>query len=210
MFFLTSFLLLTVAVSTKAQPPVTFFPGVDAAFTYAWGSAFYRELGVLPSIAACAAAAAAWRNASSPSERCLSATLFLAPRNTSLLHACVCLITPKWVPLATPAADSARLLWPCATAEDCSYNGVCNASAACACDPAWGGPRCSELQLLPVGTSISPLSAHYSICDLRFAIAICYLPITEPLSGALTPFAQLAKKTPRTRACGSQTLPGTM
>lgn len=34
---------------------------------------------------------------------------------------------------------------------DCSYNGACGASSGtCTCDAAWGGPRCAELQLLPV------------------------------------------------------------
>ena len=38
---------------------------------------------------------------------------------------------------------------PCTTSHDCSLNGHC-LSATCTCDPAWKGPTCSSLNLLPL------------------------------------------------------------
>ena len=64
---------------------------------------------------------------------------------------CWCYTLPKWIPLSDTQADSARLLWPCESAFDCSFNGECEpATGSCKCDAAWGGPRCGELNLLPV------------------------------------------------------------
>ena len=84
--------------------------------------------GNFSAISACAAAAAVWHNTSAPTQRCLSATLFVDPRNSSFAGQCFCLVGPKWFPVPSVETDSARLLWPCTGPEDCSYNGVCNSS----------------------------------------------------------------------------------
>ena len=145
------------AAAPSPPPPLSLFPGVNAAFSMGSGGAgesgpYYKFVGGgFSSSAACGAAAAAWANASEPAQRCLSATFFRAPRNASFLDQCYCNVEPRWIPLPSDEADSARLLWPCASSLDCSYNGECDAgSGLCSCDAAWGGPRCSELQLLPV------------------------------------------------------------
>ena len=56
--------------------------------------------------------------------------------------------------LATTSADANEaqvVAEKCGSDEDCSLNGVCQpATAICACDPAWGGPACATLNLLPV------------------------------------------------------------
>ena len=115
-------------------------------------------LGTLPTMAACNAAAAQWRNASAPAgaQRCLSSCWFHSPWNASFADECYCLSAPTWMPLPSPQADSAVLEWPCEGPADCSYNGECSGAAAgaaagqCRCSAAWGGVRCGELQLLPV------------------------------------------------------------
>ena len=40
------------------------------------------------------------------------------------------------------------MLATCTTSKDCSYNGAC-ISSSCVCSPAWSGPRCETLRLLP-------------------------------------------------------------
>jgi hypothetical protein len=144
--------------AARAPPPFAFFPGTNAAFSLPPGSAgqsgpYYKFVaGGLASVADCASAAAAWSNRSAAGQRCLAATFFRAPRNASFAGQCFCLVQPKWIPAPSDEADSARLLWPCGSSpDDCSFNGECDApSGLCRCDAAWGGPRCSELQLLPV------------------------------------------------------------
>ena len=150
------------AAAAAAPPPLALFRNVNAAFSLDMGprgqgagrsSDFVKFVAAgVASLEACAAAAAAWRNASAPpsAARCLSATWFRSPSNASFADQCYCLPGPKWFPAPSTGADSARLLWPCESAEDCSFNGECGADGACACDAAWGGPRCAELQLLPV------------------------------------------------------------
>ena len=163
---LAPLLLLAACASARATalPPISYFPGVNAAFSLsedgrgqgAGESGAWTKFigGGFASISACAAAAASWRNASAPASRCLSATLFRAPRNASFLDQCFCLVTPKWFAVPSDETDSARLLWPCASRNDCSHNGACDAGTGlCVCEAAWGGPRCSELQLLPVDSA---------------------------------------------------------
>ena len=144
-----------------APPPLSLFPFVNAAFTLSTGrrsragesGPVYKFVGGgFASVEACGSAAAAWMNASDPAQRCLSATFFRAPQNVSFAGQCYCNVEPRWIPAPSAEADSARLLWPCTVSPDaCSYNGECDAgSGQCRCDAAWGGPRCSELQLLPV------------------------------------------------------------
>jgi hypothetical protein len=149
-------LAAAAAAASAAAPPVALYPNVNAAYSLdfakpAASAAFVKHVGDgLGGVAACAAAAAAWANASAPSQRCLAATFFRAPSNASFVGQCWCIVNEKWVPLSESGADSARLLWPCESERDCSYNGACGADGACECDAAWGGPRCGELQLLPV------------------------------------------------------------
>jgi hypothetical protein len=149
---LPSLFLLPALVA--AQPPTLLLhPNVNSAFSLPspGGQPFYRLVAqASPDLPSCAASAAAWRSSSAPLQRCLSATFFRAPRNASLLGQCWCYVQPKWVPLASPEADSAQLVWPCAAPVDCSMNGQCSASGTCACDVGWRGPRCAQLDLLPV------------------------------------------------------------
>ena len=48
-------------------------------------------------------------------------------------------------------AAGAAGAWGCSTEHDCQLNGVCEAGV-CHCDPAWGSPDCSVLQLEADGT----------------------------------------------------------
>ena len=42
----------------------------------------------------------------------------------------------------------------CRSHLECQLNGVCDLpSAACRCDPAWKGPNCSALNLLPTSAT---------------------------------------------------------
>jgi hypothetical protein len=117
-----------------------------------WGtsSGDLKYLGVTSTLEACNAAAAVWKNASASAERCLSTCWYRAAWNQSVTNQCFCNAAPVWMPLPSPEADSAVVNWPCTGPDDCSYNGVCGADGACKCQPAWGGVRCGELQLLPV------------------------------------------------------------
>lgn len=148
-------LAINASASSSLPPTILNYPNVNSAFTItsSSGRPYYRLVASQsPSLESCAASAASWLNASAPSERCLSATLFKAPSNASYLNQCWCYILPKWIPFASPEADSAQLLWPCTGSgyEQCSFNGVCSAQGACECDAGWRGPRCAELDLLPV------------------------------------------------------------
>ena len=173
--------LLAVLVSLRTSsaahlPPISTFLGVNAAFTLSEigngqgageSGPFIKFVGGgFSSIDACAAAASAWRNTSSPNDRCLAATYFRAPKNASFLGQCFCLVNPKWFPVPSSETDSARILWPCTSDEDCSFNGGCDVSSGlCTCDAAWGGPRCGELQLSPVDATRTGL--HFQDNDGR-------------------------------------------
>ena len=121
-----------------------------------WGKSgeYLKFLGVAPTMEACADSAVAWKNSSDASQRCLSTCWWHTPQNQSVLNQCYCRVTPTWMPLPSPEADSAVLEWPCASAGDCSYNGRCAATGGgCECAAGWTGVRCGELALLPVNRS---------------------------------------------------------
>ena len=135
------------------------FPRTNAAYNLKTGpnsagpaaaTPFYKPLGPTLSLDACAAAAAAWRNATAPSDRCLTAVWLRAPANASFARTCWCMPQPKWIPVEDDGADSARIQWPCESDFDCSFNGACGGGGACECDAGWRGPRCGELALGPV------------------------------------------------------------
>jgi hypothetical protein len=50
---------------------------------------------------------------------------------------------------AARASAAAGASGQCASALDCSLNGVC-AAGLCDCDPAWTGPQCATLNLVPM------------------------------------------------------------
>ena len=65
--------------------------------------------------------------------------------------------TEVWVTALYPAAQAAALqvsadswpeIWGCGGDSDCGYNGHCR-EGACECKPAWRGPTCTALRLLP-------------------------------------------------------------
>eukprot|EP00039_Didymoeca_costata_P002943 m.64037 g.64037 ORF g.64037 m.64037 type:complete len:788 (+) comp11619_c0_seq3:101-2464(+) len=69
-------------------------------------------------------------------------------------HSCP---TEVWVTALYPAAQNAALqpskdnwpeIWGCERDADCSYNGHCM-DGECVCGPAWYGPTCAALRLLP-------------------------------------------------------------
>eukprot|EP01052_Picozoa_sp_SAG31_P058477 SAG31_NODE_17891_length_654_cov_1.282883_1_plen_134_part_01 len=66
---------------------------------------------------------------------------------------CYAHLSPAWFPYPAQYATSGRMRWPCRGASDCSLNGACGADGGCACDAAWRGLRCSELNLLAVNRS---------------------------------------------------------
>ena len=147
---------LELFTNTSACTELADNPGTKSP----WGrdSGSLRFLGVQPTMAACSAAAAAFTNASAPRDerRCLSTCWFHSPQNVSFVDQCYCRVTPQWMPLPTPKADSAVITWPCTGRRDCSYNGVCapaGGAGGCTCDAGWKGVRCGELALLPVDRS---------------------------------------------------------
>lgn len=153
--------LCAAAFSSSALSFASFdaFPDTNAAYNLDTGprgsgptasTEFYKSLGSAASLAACAASAASWRNASAPAARCLTAVWLRAPSNATFSGTCWCMPQPKWIPVAAPGVDSARLRVPCASDFDCSFNGACGGDGACACDAGWRGPRCGELALGPV------------------------------------------------------------
>lgn len=54
-----------------------------------------------------------------------------------------------WYPTANSDVVSARLLWPCDSADGCARNGQC-VDGACVCAPGWKGFACHVLDLAPV------------------------------------------------------------
>ena len=106
-----------------------------------------------PSLAACGALCAAYENASNGAHlsRCQSFTRFAA-------GGCLGRVDPRWLPLSgvkggVTVADSGMVLWPCASAFDCSHNGQCGSGGMCTCSQGWTGRRCQALDLLPVDRS---------------------------------------------------------
>jgi hypothetical protein len=156
------FMLLTVPDGITAIAPRQLdSPNTNACSTLVEGANQHGQgagqsgptikfVGTADSVGSCAAAAAAWTSASESHLQCQSACWFRAPSNASFLHQCYCHVDPAWMPFPTAEVDSARLVWPCATARDCSYNGQCRTSdGTCQCQAAWKGSRCGELNLLP-------------------------------------------------------------
>ncbi len=109
---------------------------------------------------------------------CRTACWFDAtPANSSFAEQCFCRVDQAWLPSPSASStpqDSARLLWPCESDLDCSFNGKCSSptrhaeyddessalpssssssTTGCVCDAAWQGPTCSELALEPVDRS---------------------------------------------------------
>ena len=114
------------------------------------------EGAAVASPAACEAACISYRNEKvSPVSgwtRCAAYTHVAAGAGRGAR--CVVLVdADEWAPQPMRGAVAGRLTWPprrCATAADCSFNGVCDgARARCACDAAWTGERCQTLALVP-------------------------------------------------------------
>ena len=154
-------LLLLLAVVVASDPSSILLPDINAVYPVGAGAdsnPFVAALGPAPSLAACISTAIVWRNTTSASAvRCRAASWLRAPSNTSLTGDCFCRIDVRWLAVPSPGVDSARLIWPCASASDCSFNGECDADSACACDVGWSGPFCGELRLLPVDAAAQGL-----------------------------------------------------
>ena len=57
---------------------------------------------------------------------------------------------PKaWGNVTSGQNDPASFVTPCASAAECSYNGVCTDAGVCECHPQWMGLHCGQLHLLP-------------------------------------------------------------
>ena len=59
---------------------------------------------------------------------------------------------PVWIPYCNNQTniDTGRIIYPCQSNMDCSLNGECNKQTGkCQCTPAWNGPKCGNLTLLP-------------------------------------------------------------
>lgn len=153
----------TICGANTETPTFEVFEGVSACHDLGLNSksaAEFRYLGVSLTMSSCFAAAVSWRFESEPEGRCMSACWSKHAacmrsqrvRATVSSHDCYCRVTPTWMALPNVSVDSAVINWPCSGPGDCSYNGVCDplSLTKCKCDPAWGGVRCGELQLLPV------------------------------------------------------------
>ena len=139
------------SVSWAAYPLTNAAYRLDETGDPSASSEFIKFIGSpYSSLDTCSDAAASWRNETSPDIRCLTAVFFHTPINVSYLDHCYCLVDPKWIPVESAEADSARLLWPCTSDIDCSLNGICRSSGECECDHGWKGLRCGELSLGPV------------------------------------------------------------
>ena len=163
-------LLMTSTADTGHTPSFEVHPNISACHQLdheggklPWGvpsAGELKYLGVAATVGGCNAAAATWKNASAPYERCLSACWYHSPWNSSYERQCYCNVAPTWMPLPSSQADSSVISWPCEGPSDCSYNGVCSSAAdgdgalTCVCNPAWGGVRCGELNLLPVDSKL--------------------------------------------------------
>ena len=150
--------ILSTVISAASPPTFQVFPNTSICFGARAGpgdrrgesTATLKFLGKASTMDACSAAAAGWRNGTVPEQRCMSTCWWPRARNESEINQCYCRVSPVWMPLPSVEAESSVVEWPCSGPRDCSYNGVCGDGGKCACDPAWGGVRCGELQLLPV------------------------------------------------------------
>eukprot|EP00041_Stephanoeca_diplocostata_P001737 m.21178 g.21178 ORF g.21178 m.21178 type:complete len:514 (+) comp12330_c0_seq1:69-1610(+) len=123
-------------------------PGVGTS------SEFVKSLGATSDLSACVKKSIAWKNISSQAQRCNTACWFKNPSNSTFKEQCFCRADLNWLPTPTTQVDSARILWPCTSHSDCSYNGNCTAVGdvprRCVCKHGWKGDRCELLDLLPV------------------------------------------------------------
>lgn len=90
----------------------------------------------------------------SSGDLCKSFTRF-SPSGACLGH-----IDNSWLPLTVDdtrlagLVDSGQVGWPCASAMDCSLNGVCGDGGQCLCSPGWSGRQCGTLSLAPVDVQV--------------------------------------------------------
>ena len=151
-------LVETHPLGASQQPAVELLHNTAAVELHEWPpkANVVKDLGVAAaaSLAACQSACVAYLNTTvSPVSgwtRCASFIYLyesLPPRCAGVVDAY------EWQPVLAVGATSGRLTWPpssCATAADCSFNGVCNATTAlCNCARAWRGDRCQTLALAP-------------------------------------------------------------
>ena len=108
---------------------------------------YIKYLGNVSSFAACLEACVTWD--AQPGATCRAAEWYAPRPSESRSLGCFARIDGVNQTTPQPGVTSAQLLWPCATDEDCSLNGMCAADGACACDAQWGGTDCGELRLLP-------------------------------------------------------------
>eukprot|EP01084_Bolivina_argentea_P285548 489702_1 len=94
--------------------------------------------------------------------KCLTYTYFY-PTSINYTSECWAYIdNPLWLPYPINGSDCGRIIYPCQSDSDCSYNGICNITTGnCACDAAWNGYKCDNLNGLPVTTNTG-----YNLSDI--------------------------------------------
>ena len=150
--YLSQFLiacLAAAAATASTPPPVTYFPGltqVDGVATFGKSTTTIAFLGSQPSLPSCAAAAL------NHTPRVWTFTYYALNATSKLSTGCFGVLEPRWCPApAAPAsaATTGRVAWPCRDDGDCSLNGACLPTGACACRRAWEGATCATLRLVP-------------------------------------------------------------
>jgi hypothetical protein len=143
--------VITLCARGAADPVIAIYPDTNAC-TLARGEKpgqsgpDIKYLGLAGSMDSCDSLATSKLH-------CLSACWLSNPKNSSFKNMCYCHVDPLWMPMQVGEgeASSSQIVWPCEGDSDCSYNGKCDqANGKCQCSPAWSGPRCAKLDLLPV------------------------------------------------------------
>lgn len=147
------------AVNVPATVPVLNTNAVtDKASVLGQSTEFVKYLGAhVTSLDACITLGISWINTTAPLQRCETVAWLRSSANKTLQGSCFCHVDLKWMPQHDINYDSARLLWPCRSDRDCTFNGHCQPSGTgtrCACTKPWNGPHCGSLDLAPVDRAV--------------------------------------------------------
>lgn len=157
---------IAAAAALAAPPPIEYTLNASNAnslqerrvMTSGIDSPFLKVLGNASDLPACAALCVAYIGAA----RCTGFTRALVSLNATAGN-CYGNVDGAWLPLPSPGNDNprgphlfdcGRIQWPCQTDSDCSLNGICGAEGNCTCVTGWTGPRCGQLDLLPVDRAV--------------------------------------------------------
>eukprot|EP01083_Nonionella_stella_P070904 190017_1 len=85
-----------------------------------------------------------------------------------------------WLPYPTKQSNCGRVIYPCTSHYDCSFNGECDTvTGNCTCRAGWNGYKCHFLSLEPANKSAGYLSPFGSTKQTSWGGAVAYDAIND-------------------------------